>query len=534
MFVRIPPKYSVSEIMGYLKAKSSLMIFERHANLKYKYGNRHFWCRGYYVDTFSNQDGGGVLVFGLDESSGFKAVGIYDIQGLQKQVTQQCNQMEPPVRAVFIFAEFSGTDICCAEIPGIDYVKRPCYYKGIGKVKGSYVRVGDANLPMTDYEVYNYEAYRRHTQEDIRCVDQAGWQLLDMDKVRLYVAKKNLERSRFSQMDEKLVYEMLSITRNGVPTLAAVMNFGFYPQGCFPQLGITAVVVPGYEIGDTEADSARFSDNKRIEGTISEMIEDALSFCLRNMKVRTIIDPDTGKRRDKTEYPVNAVREAILNALIHRDYSAHTEGIPVQIDFFANRLEIHSPGNLYGRMTVEQLGCGRPDLRNPVLAVMAESLTGAENRYSGIPIMVKEMKAHGLPAPVFENRRNEFVVTFYNSSAGSVSYMQPPSEACKSYKDLGSNSMVRETAGWMNSYGGNVKIEKCISEFGDTKDFGALLEFCRVPRTRSEIGEFLGVKTNFYVTSKYINPLVAEGKLELTLPDKPKSKLQRYVTVRLE
>lgn len=51
MLVRIPPKYSVSEVMGYLKGKSSLMIFDRHANLKYKYGNRHFWCRGYYVDT---------------------------------------------------------------------------------------------------------------------------------------------------------------------------------------------------------------------------------------------------------------------------------------------------------------------------------------------------------------------------------------------------------------------------------------------------------------------------------------------------
>ena len=51
MLVRIPPKYSVSEIMGYLKGKSSLLIFDRHANLKYRYGNRHFWCRGYYVDT---------------------------------------------------------------------------------------------------------------------------------------------------------------------------------------------------------------------------------------------------------------------------------------------------------------------------------------------------------------------------------------------------------------------------------------------------------------------------------------------------
>ena len=51
MLVRIPPKYSVSEIVGYLKGKSSLMIFEKHANLKYKYGSRNFWCRGYFVDT---------------------------------------------------------------------------------------------------------------------------------------------------------------------------------------------------------------------------------------------------------------------------------------------------------------------------------------------------------------------------------------------------------------------------------------------------------------------------------------------------
>lgn len=51
MLVSIPPKYSVSQIVGYLKGKSSLMIFDRHANLKYKYGNRHFWCRGYFVDT---------------------------------------------------------------------------------------------------------------------------------------------------------------------------------------------------------------------------------------------------------------------------------------------------------------------------------------------------------------------------------------------------------------------------------------------------------------------------------------------------
>ncbi|MGI6122173.1 MAG: IS200/IS605 family transposase [Saccharofermentanales bacterium] len=56
LLVKIPPKYSVSEIMGYLKGKSSLIIFDRYANLKYKYGNRHFWCRGYYVSTVGKNE----------------------------------------------------------------------------------------------------------------------------------------------------------------------------------------------------------------------------------------------------------------------------------------------------------------------------------------------------------------------------------------------------------------------------------------------------------------------------------------------
>lgn len=56
MLVTIPPKYSISSVMGYLKGKSSLIIFDRHANLKYKYGNRHFWCRGYYVSTIGKNE----------------------------------------------------------------------------------------------------------------------------------------------------------------------------------------------------------------------------------------------------------------------------------------------------------------------------------------------------------------------------------------------------------------------------------------------------------------------------------------------
>ena len=89
----------------------------------------------------------------------------------------------------------------------------------------------------------------------------------------------------FAQLTGEQTLEMLNITRDGEVTLAAVMNFCLYPQDYFPQLGITAIVVPGTQIGDTDTDSARFTDNKRIEGTIDRMVEDAVVFCRRHHRV---------------------------------------------------------------------------------------------------------------------------------------------------------------------------------------------------------------------------------------------------------
>lgn len=441
------------------------------------------------LSSFSNQDNGGILVFGLDEKQNFAVVGVYDLQDLQKKVTDQCLQMEPVVRAVFTTAEMEGKYICAAEIPGIDISERPCYYKGAGRFKGSFIRVGDADLHMTDYELYSLEAFRKHLHDDERPVERATLQALDQESLTAYVTEKKENHPQFSKLSPELVYEMLNILRKGVPTLAALLNFGIYPQGYFPQLGITAIVVPGTQIGDTNQGDVRFLDNKRIEGNLASMVKEALAFCLRNMKVRTIIDKQTGERRDRTEYPMTAIREAVLNAVIHRDYSFYTEGMPIQIDFFTDRLEIHSPGSLYGRMTVEQLGIARTDIRNPALAVMAESLTEAENRYSGIPTMRREMKAYGLPEPKFENKRNEFVVTFYNNRAEAH-----PEE----------------------------KVQK------HTVD--DLLRFCQTPRSRQEISIFLGINTVSYAMSRYVNPLLKAGKLQYTLPDTPRSWKQKYVS----
>ena len=439
------------------------------------------------LSSFSNQDGGGIIVFGLDEKQGFEAVGVYDLQDLQKSVTEQCNQMEPAVRGVFTFAEYEDKNICALEVPSVELVERPCYYKGAGKVKGSYIRVGDADLPMTDYEIYSYESYKKHVHDDEREVERIDLSYMDREILDKYIVEKKQAKPKFSKLNEEQIYEMLNIKRDERFTLAAVMNFALYPQGVFPQLGITAVVVPGYSIGELGNSGERFVDNKRPEGTISEMLEEAMVFCKRNMKIKTIIDSKTGKRKDRTEYPINAVREAILNALIHRDYSAHTEGTPIQINFFTDRLEIHSPGGLYGRMTVEQLGKAKPDLRNPTLATMAESLNQVENRYSGIPTIRMEMKEYGLPEPEFKNGRNEFVVTLYNKEIEQK-------KICLTLEDK-------------------------------------IVEFCKEPKSRKEIAEFLEIKTTTYAYSKYILPLLEEGRLGMTIPDIPASRNQKYYKI---
>lgn len=128
--------------------------------------------------------------------------------------------------------------------------------------------VGDADLPMTDYEIYAYEAFRKHLHDDERIVERAKMSLLDQDKIQTYLIRMKSERPGFSKLTYDQAYEMLGLTRDGIPTLAAVLNFGLYPQGYFQQLAITAIVVPGKEIGDTSQDNARFLDNKRIEGTL--------------------------------------------------------------------------------------------------------------------------------------------------------------------------------------------------------------------------------------------------------------------------
>jgi len=433
------------------------------------------------LSSFSNQDEGGVIVFGIDENDDYKIKGVYDPQDLQKKVTEQCKQMEPSVRALFTVCDIDGVMVVSAEIPGVDISERPVFYKGVGRIKGSYVRVGESDELMSEYEIYSYEAFRKRIRDDIRVIDGARIQLFDEKRMNEYLnAVKNERRNLADNVSENEIFELMGATSNGHPTLAGLMTFSKYPQTYFPQLCITAVSLPGTEMGSVGTDGERFIDNKRITGAIPDMLEEAVEFVRKNSRTKTIID-DNGKRADKDEYPIKAVREAILNALVHRDYSIHTENVPIRIEMYRDRMEITNSGGLYGKITIDALGKVHPETRNAALANMLELLKITENRYSGIPTMRMEFLNAGLPAPIFSVKHGEFKVVM-------------------------KNGYHTESASLTDS----------------------IIEFCTIPRSRAELISFTGKSRN-YVMRQIIAPLVESGKLKLTLPDKPKSTNQKYL-----
>jgi ATP-dependent DNA helicase RecG len=433
------------------------------------------------LSSFSNQDDGGIIIFGIDEKDNFAIKGVYDAQDLQKKVTEQCKQMEPAVRALFTMCEIGEKILVSAEIPGVDVSDRPVFYKGVGRIKGSYIRVGESDEPMSEYEIYSYEAFRKRIRDDIRIVKGAKIQLFDEKRMAEYLSRVKSERRNLADnVSDDEILELMGVTSDGTPTLAGLMTFSKYPQTYFPQLCITAVALPGTEMGETGTDGERFIDNKRITGAIPDMLEEAVEFVRTNSRTKTIID-DNGKRVDKNEYPIKAVREAILNALVHRDYSIYTENTPIRIEMYRDRMEVANSGGLYGKISIDALGKVHPETRNAALANMLELLNITENRYSGIPTMRREFLNAGLPAPNFSVIHGEFKVVMRN--------------------------------GYLNNSG---SMEDSI------------LDFCEIPRSRAELIEFTGKSRN-YVLKQLIAPLVECGKLKLTMPDKPKSSNQKYV-----
>jgi len=378
------------------------------------------------LSAFSNTTKGGVLILGVSEELKFRIVGVKNSKKVLQDLASLCDVMSPPVRAYIQIHRIRRKAVITAEIPEIPANTKPCHHPGSGYTNGAFIRIADGDRKLSAYEVQMMLSARGQPTDDEEPVP--GTTIADL-QTRLVKGLLSRLRKRpgsaFSRLPDDAILRTLKVLvpagKAWVCSLAGILALGKHPQRFFPALGLTFVVYPTSEVGEPGQGQERFLDNVRIEGTIPDILGPTLDVLRRNMKHRSLVKGLY--REDVEEYPATAVREAIINALAHRDLSNGSRGTPVQVQMFSDRLIIHNPGGLYGPVTVDSLGTeGICATRNNTLLRLLEDVAPAgarqavcENRGSGVGAILASLRQAQLPDPIFENRIATFRVTFLNT-----------------------------------------------------------------------------------------------------------------------
>ena len=245
-------------------------------------------------------------------------------------------------------------------------------------------------------------------------------------------------------------------------------------------------------------------DDKEYEGSLIYLLQSGCEFIRNNSKVR--FAKEAQYRVDKPDYAERAVTEAVVNALIHRDYIVL--GSEIHIDMYDDRVEIVSPGGMFEGAPVQECDINtiRSVRRNPVIADLFHRMKYMERRGSGLRKIVSETEK--LPGyeeylkPEFFSTPSDFKVILKN-----VNYIM-------------SGSSTHETT------------HDTIHDLALTQKQALLLDFCTEARSRDEMQSFVGITNRSHFSKAYLKPLLASGKLKMTIPDKPKSRSQKYITAK--
>ena len=380
------------------------------------------------LSAFSNTSGG-VVVLGLSEREGFKAVEGFDARVMSDALAQMCGEkLEPPVRASIDVAVFEGAPVVVAIVPELPPNLKPCYVKPRLMHDGSFVRVGDGDRRLSPYEVDRLLEGRNQPQYDREIVSQAAVSDFDEELLEGFIRRQRADSPRaFKGMSDDELLEALCVTapdNEGIarPTLAGLMALGRFPQRYFPRTCLSFTVIPGTSKADVDADGLRFLDSREIVGPIPVMISELMVAIRRNMRITSKM---AGVLRvDRAEYPEMAVREAVANALLHRDYSPEGCASQVQVTMYDDHIEIMSPGGLCRAMTVDRLGeLGVSFPRNqalanilrttPYAAGFTESGSVVESKGTGYFQIRASLHEARMPDPVAVDHITAFVLELY-------------------------------------------------------------------------------------------------------------------------
>jgi len=363
----------------------------------------------------ANTRTGGTILFGVEDETG-RIVGIARPNETIDTILRATRLIKPAVTLDSPVPEVSvldGRTIIVIQVPANNGT---LYQAGAG----CWIRKGTHTIPMTTAEIETHLNTYGSTRWEAGLCPRATIDDIDPELVERYLAYR-AERSRLKMRHTSREDLLLGLecaardpqTEEIRPTNAGMLLFAYDPQLQIPQSEVVCIrYADRLGVG-------KYVDRKNFLGNLPEVIDKVADFLELHTRVGAEIRGF--KREDLPEYPIEALREAVVNAVVHRDYSRIGE--TVRIFVYADRVEVHSPGLLLPGITTNDLAnmrvTSRP--RNPLIAQFLRDIPGYMERVgTGVRLMINEMRQLGLPDPEFIEQ-HEFVVIFRSGPRKAVS-----------------------------------------------------------------------------------------------------------------
>ncbi len=340
-----------------------------------------------------------MIFIGVDDSGVIKG---YSRADMEEFVVNICrNNIKPSIIPLIEKIVINDTKVLVVSIPRGDTAY--CTNRGL-----YYIRVGSTKQTPSQQELLRLFQIKNILQFDETPVLKSSVNSIDIKKVNAYLAE--LDQSPLNDENHTaLVHELINLSilveidNSYFPSLGGILAFGKNPQKFFPSYNIRCGAYQGV---DFLSDTIREKD---LAGTLDELLEDAIAFLKLTMPQNVKLERNI-KRKNQYLYPVEALREGIVNAICHRDYTI--SGSAVRIFLFGNRLEIRSPGGLPNTMTIENIRY-RQFTRNQMIASFLTGYGYMERRGKGVMRMIKVCEQNGILCDFrLTADNNEFVISF--------------------------------------------------------------------------------------------------------------------------
>jgi ATP-dependent DNA helicase RecG len=370
---------------------------------------------------------GGTILLGISPRSG-NIQGVPDTTEANDRIFEAALMAEPAlVLPIPRLVQVDQAQVLVVTVPpGLPHV-----YSLEGRYLG---REGSQTNPLSARQLRQLLLERGAVQFESQVPGNASLDDLDWERVAEYLKALEIPED---ESPENVLIQRGCLGRNLRPTYATLLLFGKHPQQWLPNATILATRFPGVTYAD------RFL-KKDITGTLPDQLRQVEAFTRQNLS--SVVRLVGLTRQETTEYPLEAVREILVNAVAHRDYNL--QGDNIHLNLFADRIEVQSPGGLPGPVTLDNLLDARFS-RNAVLVQVLSDLGFVERLGYGLDRVVKVMQQHNLRPPRFEEVAGTFRVTLYGET---VARLEATEVDLQAYQDYDFNPRQQIAIGFLTKY----------------------------------------------------------------------------------